>query len=66
MELSEINGSETFIHVDYDEHKLVVQDTGVHQLKLGKQISVYVNPCHFFVYDNQGNLAASPDQTCVG
>ena len=57
VELSEINGSETFIHVAYDDHKLVVQDDGVHQLKIGREISVYVNPCHFFVYDAQGQLA---------
>jgi glycerol transport system ATP-binding protein len=64
VELSEINGSETFIHVEYDDHKLVVQDDGVHQLKIGRELPVYVNPCHFFVYDAQGNLAASPDQAC--
>lgn len=63
VELSEINGSETFIHLNYDDHKLVVQDDGVHQLKIGREISIFVNPCHFFVYDSQGNLAASPVQT---
>ena len=66
VELSEINGSETFIHVDYDNHKLVVQDRGVHQLKIGREITIYVNPCHFFVFDGQGNLAAAPDRTCAG
>ena len=64
VELSEINGSETFIHVDFDGHKLVVQDNGVHQLKIARPISVYVSPCHFFVYDAEGILAASPDQVC--
>ena len=64
VELSEINGSETFIHVGYDDHKLVVQDDGVHQLKIGREIPVYVNPCHFYVYDAQGQLAAAPEQTC--
>jgi glycerol transport system ATP-binding protein len=63
VELSEINGSETFIHVKYDDHKLVVQNDGVHQLKIGREIPVYVNPCHFFVYDTQGNLAAAPEKT---
>jgi glycerol transport system ATP-binding protein len=62
VELSEINGSETFIHVGYDAHKLVVQNHGVHQLKIGREIAVYVNPRHFFVYDAAGNLAASPEQ----
>ena len=65
VELSEINGSETFIHLSYENHKLVVQDRGVHQLKIGREIPVYVNPCHFFVFDAQGDLAASPDRTCL-
>lgn len=64
VELSEINGSETFIHVGYEDQKLVIQDDGIHQLKIGREISVYVNPCHFFVYDVEGQLAAAPDQTC--
>ena len=64
VELSEINGSETFIHVSYDDQKLVAQDDGIHQLKLGREIPVYVNPCHFFVFDEQGRLAAAPDQAC--
>jgi len=65
VELSEINGSETFIHLSYEDYKLVVQDRGVHQMKIGRKIPVYVNPCHFFVFDAHGDLAASPDQTCV-
>ena len=61
MELSEINGSETFIHVNHDNTRLVVQDDGVHQLRIGSEISIYVNPGHLFVYDMQGNLVAAPD-----
>jgi glycerol transport system ATP-binding protein len=61
VELSEINGSETFIHLSYDDQRLVVQDKGVHQLKIGREIPVYVNPCHFFVFDAHGSLAASPE-----
>lgn len=64
VELSEINGSETFIHLAYDGQRLVVQDDGVHQMKIGKQISVYVNPCHFFVFDSHGRLVAAPEQIC--
>jgi glycerol transport system ATP-binding protein len=60
VELSEINGSETFIHVAFDDHKLVVQDDGVHQLNIGREISIFVTPRHFFAYDKEGRLAASP------
>ena len=60
VELSEINGSETFLHVDYGNVRLVVQEDGVHPLPIGAQVSVFVNPACFFVYDGEGNLIASP------
>lgn len=61
VELSEINGSETFIHLRYDGRRLVVQDDGVHQIKIGHKMTVHVNPRLFFVFDQKGNLAASPE-----
>ncbi len=64
VELCEINGSETFIHINYENTRLVVQDDGVHSLKLGREVMVYVHPCHLFVYDPEGKLVASPDQSC--
>jgi len=60
VNLSEINGSETFLHVAYDEFDLVVQEDGIHRLQIGAQVNVYVNPARFFVYDEEGNLIASP------
>ncbi|MCP4748323.1 MAG: ABC transporter ATP-binding protein [Desulfobacteraceae bacterium] len=60
VELSEINGSETFIHIRHGDTSLVVQNEGVHQIKIGSAISVYVNPSRFFVYDKQGLLKSSP------
>ena len=60
VELSEINGSETFIHIRHGNTPLVVQDQGVHQIKIGSTIKVYVNPARFFVYDTNGALVASP------
>jgi glycerol transport system ATP-binding protein len=64
VELCEINGSETFIHIDYENTRLVIQDEGVHPLKIGRQITVYVHPCRLFVYDAGGRLVAAPDSSC--
>lgn len=64
VELCEINGSETFIHITYEKARLVVQGDGVHLLKIGQEIKVYVHPCHLFVYDPEGRLVASPDRSC--
>lgn len=60
VELSEINGSETFTHTNYNDSPLVVQEVGIFSHKIGTEISVFVNPGNFFVYDSSGSLVASP------
>lgn len=60
VELSEINGSETFIHVRHAGTPLVVQETGIHSRRIGQEISIYVDPTNLFVYDDAGRLVASP------
>lgn len=62
VELAEINGSETFIHVNHDSSKLVVQEEGIHPHQMGVEVPVYVDPSHFFVFDQAGVLVASPAQ----
>jgi len=61
--LAEINGAETFIHVDHEDAHLVVQEDGIHTRHIGSEIKIYVNPCCFFVYDEAGHLLASPFQS---
>jgi glycerol transport system ATP-binding protein len=58
--LAEINGSETFVHVNHGDTHLVIQEDGIHPRHIGSEIVVYVNPCCFFVYDEAGHLLASP------
>jgi len=60
VELAEINGSETFIHVDYEGSRVVVQEDGVYPHRMGTEVSIYVNPSNFFVFDQTGILVASP------
>ncbi len=65
VELSEINGSETFIHVNYDDFKLVIQKDGIYPLKIGTKVSIFVSPCCFFVYDGDGRLVATPSRASI-
>jgi glycerol transport system ATP-binding protein len=65
VELAEINGSETFIHVNYDSSRLVVQVDGVHPHRIGTEISIYVNPSSFFVFDEAGVLVSSPTRNTL-
>ena len=60
VELTEINGSETFIHLHHNDSKLVVQEHGIISRKTGEDVSVYVNPQRFFIYNEDGELVASP------
>ncbi|RLB93316.1 MAG: ABC transporter [Deltaproteobacteria bacterium] len=63
VELLEINGSETFIHVNYEATKLVVQEVGVYSRKLDSKIRVYLDPANLFVFSESGSLVLSPDNT---
>jgi glycerol transport system ATP-binding protein len=60
VQLAEINGSETFIHVSNGNSQLVVQEDGVHPHRMGTEISIYVHPSYFFVFNEAGDLVASP------
>ena len=54
VELAEISGSETFIHVYKDGFSLVLQLEGVVDLHINSQISVYLPPNKLFVFDKNG------------
>ncbi|CCH47895.1 ABC transporter ATP-binding protein [Pseudodesulfovibrio piezophilus] len=59
--LSEINGSETFIHFTYGKDSLVVQENGIHSVKVGNRVKAYINPGSFYVFNGAGKLMTSPD-----
>nr|MDA3787134.1 ABC transporter ATP-binding protein [Desulfobacula sp.] len=60
LDLAEINGSETFFHVNYAGTKLVVQELGVYSKKIGSKILFYLDPTNLFVFSNTGELILSP------
>jgi glycerol transport system ATP-binding protein len=59
--VSEITGSETFVHIEVPPARFVALATGVHRYEPGAAIVTYVDPTHFFLFDGFGKLAASPD-----
>ena len=60
VELAEISGSDTFVHVATSVGNVVAQLTGVHYFDLGVQIQVFVNPAHLYVFDAHGLLLLAP------
>ncbi|MBN9370872.1 ABC transporter ATP-binding protein [Hydrogenophaga sp. YM1] len=60
VELAEIAGSDTFVHVHSAVGELVAQLVGVHKLDLGAPIRLYLHPDQLFVFDASGPLVRAP------
>jgi glycerol transport system ATP-binding protein len=61
VELAEISGSDSFIHVTSRLGPLVVQLVGVHRLELGQVLRLYVDPGAIYVFDHAGVLLLAPE-----
>ena len=62
LELAELSGSETYLHL-HTRHggiDLVAQLQGVHQIEIGTQLDVYIDPDELFVFGADANLVARP------
>lgn len=58
LAVTEITGSETFIHVDHGPDRWVGLVEGVQNLLPGAQVSVWLDPAHIYLFDAEGRLAA--------
>ncbi len=59
--VSEITGSESFIHVTFAGTNWIAIAHGVHDLANGTEIEVWVEPHRLFVFAPDGRLAAAPE-----
>jgi glycerol transport system ATP-binding protein len=62
VELAEISGSDTFVHVSTAVGELVAQLTGVHYFDLGAAIPLHLHPAHAYVFDADGALLLAPQR----
>jgi glycerol transport system ATP-binding protein len=60
VELAEISGSDTFVHVETPVGELVAQLTGVHFFDLGASLTLYLSPGQVYVFDADGELLVAP------
>ena len=60
VELAEISGSDTFVHVETSVGEVVAQLTGVHYFDLGAPITLYLNPAQVYVFNAAGSLLVAP------
>jgi glycerol transport system ATP-binding protein len=58
LTVTELTGSETFIHLDHHGERWVGVIHGVHDLTLGEDLSVWLDPRHVYVFGENGKLVA--------
>ncbi|MGP1614488.1 MAG: ABC transporter ATP-binding protein [Pollutimonas bauzanensis] len=62
VQLAEISGSDTFVHLGSGIGGLVAQVTGVHHFEIGAALALYFTPSTAFVFDAAGDLLLAPPQ----
>jgi glycerol transport system ATP-binding protein len=60
VELAEISGSDTFVHVATAVGELVSQLPGVHEFGLGTSLSLHMHPSSVYLFDQAGELLLAP------
>ena len=56
--VTEITGSESFVHVDHSAGRWVALSHGVTELPIGTEQEVFVEPRHIYLFAEDGQLAA--------
>nr|WP_247651060.1 ABC transporter ATP-binding protein [Roseovarius autotrophicus] len=58
LKVTEITGSETFVHLDHHGERWVGLIHGVRDLELGAELRVWLDPAHVYVFSTDGALVA--------
>ncbi len=56
--VTELTGSETFVHLDHHGERWVGLLHGVHNLEIGAALRVYLDPRHVYIFSEDGALVA--------
>ena len=57
--VTEITGSETFLHLTHRTDRWVALVHGVHSLPAGNTVSLWLDPAHVYAFDGAGRLASA-------
>ena len=60
VQLAEISGSDTFLHVHSEVGALIAQFTGVHHFELGEKLPLYMSSRDAFAFAADGRLLHAP------
>ena len=62
VELAEISGSDTFVHLATAAGEVVAQLTGVHFFDMGAPLTLYLSSAQVYVFDATGALLVAPQR----
>lgn len=60
VDLAELSGSETYVHLRHGGVIVVAQLAGVHAFSIGAAQRVFINPADVFIFDKAGALLSAP------
>ncbi len=58
LSVTELTGSETFIHLDHHDSRWVGVIHGIHDLQPGRDLPVYLDPAHIYIFSEDGDLVS--------
>lgn len=59
--VTEITGSESFVHVDVAGVRWVLLASGIHNFEVNDTTEVFLNPSMFYVFDRNDSLVVTPE-----
>ena len=59
LSVTEITGSETFVHLDHQGERWVGLVHGIQNLQAGQDLKVYLDPAHVYMFDKGGQLVSA-------
>ncbi|MET0173755.1 MAG: ABC transporter ATP-binding protein, partial [Agrobacterium vaccinii] len=63
--ISEIAGSESFIHVDFAGNRWVMLTRGILDIEPDRQIDIYLDTRHLMAFDANGRSLSTPQQAAA-
>lgn len=60
--VTEITGSETYLHLQHGEERWVALVHGVHNMVPGEELGIWVDPSHAYIFASDGRLASPAKQ----
>ncbi len=62
VELAELAGAETFVHLDVSGQQVIVREPGVHALAIGESVGLFLDPQRLYLFRRTGKLVAGPPE----